>query len=176
MFFRIPLNRLVHSACLGVVAQVQMVGVRVSCVLENGNKPRAVLGLFIGAVLVQYASYRWVFWLAAILSIPVALGCVFVIPSEVVKPKDVGSAKWKSLDLIGISIFTGVSQLQRVLIVHIADLSLTVALVLFIYGVTSGSADGWTTARVLVPLIVSILLTVGFFYWETLIPFEKAAM
>ena len=41
---------------------------------------------------------------------------------------------------------------------------------------TSGSADGWATAGVLTPLIISIYLTAGFFYEETLIPFDKAVM
>ncbi|KAG8215717.1 major facilitator superfamily domain-containing protein [Butyriboletus roseoflavus] len=119
-----------------------------------------VLGLFIGAVLVQYTSYHWVFWFVAIVAIPVALGCLFIIPTDIAVSRnepDTHSAKWKSLDLIGISI-------------------LTVALILFIYAVTSGSADGWATPGVLTPLIISIFLTVVFFYWETVIPVDKAAI
>ncbi|KAF8429939.1 major facilitator superfamily domain-containing protein [Boletus edulis BED1] len=119
-----------------------------------------VLGLFIGAVLVQYASYHWVFWFGAIVALPVSLACLFIIPPEIAKSKDepdVRCAKWESLDPIGISI-------------------LTVAFILFIYSVTSGSANGWATAGVLTPLIISILLIVGFFYWETLIHVDKAAI
>ncbi|KAF8836849.1 hypothetical protein BDN67DRAFT_973657, partial [Paxillus ammoniavirescens] len=66
-------------------------------------------------------------------------------------------AKWKRLDLIGVSI-------------------LTVAIILFIFALTSGSADGWATAQVLVPLIMSVLMVAGFFYWETVIPVDKAAI
>jgi hypothetical protein len=47
---------------------------------------------------------------------------------------------------------------------------------LFIFAVTSGSTDGWASAIVLVPLIISIFMVIGFFYWETLIPVDKAAM
>ena len=54
--------------------------------------------------------------------------------------------------------------------------ALIVALILFIFAVTSGSTDGWASAMVLAPLVVSILMVAGFFYWETLIPAEKAAM
>lgn len=50
------------------------------------------------------------------------------------------------------------------------------ALILFIFAITSGSADGWATAEVLVPLIVSIFMVVGFFYYETRIPVATAAM
>jgi hypothetical protein len=51
-----------------------------------------------------------------------------------------------------------------------------VALILFIFAMTSGSTDGWASARVLVPLVMSISMVVAFFYWETLIPVEKSAM
>ncbi|KAN0078090.1 Major facilitator superfamily domain containing protein [Tylopilus felleus] len=119
-----------------------------------------VLGLFIGSVLVQYGSFHWVFWFAAIVAIPVALACLFIIPPQVEQSEveqDMSSAKWERLDPIGILI-------------------LTVALVLFIYAVTSGSANGWATAGVLAPLIISMFLIAGFFYWETRIPSDRAAI
>ncbi|KAF9242847.1 major facilitator superfamily domain-containing protein [Melanogaster broomeanus] len=119
-----------------------------------------VLGLLIGAIFVQWASFHWVFWFVGLVSLPVAFCGLFIIPSEVTKSvdePDKGIAKWKSLDVIGVAI-------------------LTVALILFIFAVTSGSADGWATAAVLVPLIISILMTAGFFYWETIIPVDKAAI
>ncbi|KIK95726.1 hypothetical protein PAXRUDRAFT_826748 [Paxillus rubicundulus Ve08.2h10] len=119
-----------------------------------------VLGLFIGAVFVQWASYHWVFWFVGIVGIPIALLCMFIIPPEISKSADypdAGLAKWRRLDLIGVSL-------------------LTVAIILFIFALTSGSADGWATAQVLVPLIISVLMTVGFFYWETVIPADRAAI
>ena len=112
-------------------------------------------------------------------AVPVAMGCVFIIPPEIAKSKDEPdprNPKWKSLDLIGISILTGMPHLREMPIANSTNKTLSVALVLFIYAVTSGSADGWATPGVLAPLVVSILLIVGFFYWETLIPTEKAAM
>lgn len=147
--------------------------------LADNYMTHTVIGLFIGALLVQYTSYHWVFWFAAIIAIPVALACVFIIPSEVAKCEvepDPCKPKWKSLDLIGISVLTGTSHLREMLITYSADIALSVALILVIYAVTSGSADGWATVGVLTPLVVSILLIVGFFYWETLIPTKKAAM
>ncbi|KIJ67200.1 hypothetical protein HYDPIDRAFT_127048 [Hydnomerulius pinastri MD-312] len=119
-----------------------------------------VLGLLIGAMFVQWASFHWVFWFVGLVAAPVALGCLFIIPAHIAKPADQPDpriSKWKSLDLIGVSI-------------------LTVAIILFIFAVTSGSADGWATGQVLGPLIVSVLLTIGFFYWETVIPADKAAI
>ncbi|KAG8215712.1 major facilitator superfamily-domain-containing protein [Butyriboletus roseoflavus] len=145
----------------------------------NNSVTRVVLGLFIGAILVEYASYHWVFWVVAIVAIPVALGCLFIIPMEIAMSRnepDTHSAKWKSLDLIGISILTGVPHLFEILIANSAYVSPLAALILFIYAVTSGSADGWATARVFIPLIISIFLIVLFFYWETLIPDHNAAI
>ncbi|KAH7915495.1 major facilitator superfamily domain-containing protein [Hygrophoropsis aurantiaca] len=118
-----------------------------------------VLGLLIGAFFVQFASYHWVFWFVALVAAPVALGCVFIIPpqQENLDSVDPQAAKWKRLDLIGVSM-------------------LTIALILFIFAVTSGSTDGWATVTVLTPLIISILLIFGFFYWETRLPVNKAAI
>ncbi|KAG1796351.1 major facilitator superfamily domain-containing protein [Suillus plorans] len=119
-----------------------------------------VLGLIIGAMLVQWTSYHWAFWFIAIVAVPAALACVFIIPPEISNTKnnlEPGAAKWKSLDLLGVTI-------------------LTVALILFIFAVTSGSTDGWASAEVLVPLIISILMVITFFYWETRIHVDKAAI
>ena len=63
----------------------------------------------------------------------------------------------KGLDVIGVSL-------------------LTAALILLIFGLTSGSADGWSSARVLAPLIISVFLIAGFLYYETLIPEENAVV
>ncbi|KAG2048631.1 MFS general substrate transporter [Suillus hirtellus] len=119
-----------------------------------------VLGLMIGAMFVEWTSYHFVFWFVTIVATPAALACVFVIPPEISKTKgnlEPAAAKWKSLDLLGITI-------------------LTAALILFIFAVTSGSTDGWASVMVLVPLIISIVMVIGFFCWETIIPVETAAI
>ncbi|OAX36158.1 hypothetical protein K503DRAFT_322947, partial [Rhizopogon vinicolor AM-OR11-026] len=106
-------------------------------------------------------SYHWVFWFVAISAVPVSLACVFIIPPRFKEttgsPEPVKAAKWKSLDLVGVSI-------------------LTVGLILFIFALTSSSTHGWTSAMVLVPLVMSISMVVAFFYWETRIPVEQAAI
>lgn len=54
---------------------------------------------------------------------------------------------------------------------------MSAALILFIFAVTSGgSAAGWGSALVIAPLIISILMVIGFFYYETKIPAEVAAV
>jgi len=119
-----------------------------------------VLGLIIGALFVEFASWRWVFWFVAIVAIPIGAACVVLVPPQEAPVADVSEsriAKWKTLDLIGITI-------------------LTAALILFIFAITSGSTDGWASAAVLAPLIVSVFMVAGFFYYETIIPPSTAAI
>ncbi|KAI0667392.1 MFS general substrate transporter [Trametes maxima] len=118
-----------------------------------------VLGLIIGAIFVQYASWNWVFWFVALVALPIAALCVFLIPAQEPLDDVVGrrEARWKSLDMIGVSI-------------------LTAALVLFIFAITSGTTSGWGSAGVLAPLVISVVMVVAFFYYETTIPADKAAI
>ncbi|OJA18472.1 hypothetical protein AZE42_04978 [Rhizopogon vesiculosus] len=135
--------------------QARAIGVFGGCGAVAG-----VCGLLIGAIFVEWTSYHWVFWFVAIVAAPLALAGVFLIPPQIAETTDSlkpTAAKWKSLDLVGVSI-------------------LTIALVLFIFAVTSGSTESWASAMVLAPLIISILMMIAFFYWETLIPVEKAAI
>lgn len=88
------------------------VSVLALCNFANEDITFEVLGLFIGSVLVQYGSFHWVFWFAAIVAIPVALACLFIIPPQVEQSEgeqDMSSAKWERLDPIGILILTGIS-------------------------------------------------------------------
>ncbi|EIW52899.1 MFS general substrate transporter [Trametes versicolor FP-101664 SS1] len=118
-----------------------------------------VLGLIIGAIFVQFASWSWVFWFVALVALPIAAICVFLIPTQ--EPHlEIGGqtdARWKSLDMGGVSI-------------------LTAALILFIFAITSGTTSGWGSATVLAPLIISVFMVVAFFYYETTLPVDKAAI
>ncbi|KAI9059413.1 MFS general substrate transporter [Trametes sanguinea] len=119
-----------------------------------------VLGLIIGAIFVQYASWSWVFWFVALVALPIAVACIFLIPAQEPRLEDLASrreARWKSLDIIGVSI-------------------LTAALILFVFAITSGTTSGWGSATVLAPLIISIFMVAAFFYYETTIPADKAAI
>jgi hypothetical protein len=57
-----------------------------------------------------------------------------------------------------------------------SDSLFSVAIILFVYGVTSGTNDGWGTPGVIVPLIISVLLAIAFFVWETRIDEKDAAL
>src|SRR5437879_6326818 len=71
-----------------------------------------VFGLLIGAIFIEWASYHWVFWFVAIVAIAVALLGWFFIPPQVAETPDRlehEAAKWNSLDLVGVSILTGMN-------------------------------------------------------------------
>ncbi|EPQ51293.1 hypothetical protein GLOTRDRAFT_48961, partial [Gloeophyllum trabeum ATCC 11539] len=67
------------------------------------------------------------------------------------------ATRFKRIDLFGVSL-------------------LTVALILLVYAVTSGSINGWRTAGAIAPLIISVVLAVIFFVWEARIEESLASL
>ncbi|KAF8067698.1 major facilitator superfamily domain-containing protein [Lyophyllum atratum] len=118
-----------------------------------------VIGLIIGALIVSYSSWPWVFYTFAI------LGAVLVVMVMILSPSPrrahvsalEKARRFKRLDLTGVFLLTS-------------------GLVLFIFGVTTGSVNGWNTARCLAPLIISLFLIAGFFLWEARLPEDMAAI
>ncbi|KAF8554325.1 MFS general substrate transporter [Imleria badia] len=117
-----------------------------------------VLGLIIGALIIYYATWPWIFYITAILALFIAIACTFLIPHPY-RPQDKYNQQeqFRRLDISGASL-------------------LVVALVLFIFAVTSGSINGWKTVTVLVPLFLSILLLGLFFVWEARLPEDHASL
>ena len=66
-----------------------------------------VLGLFMGAIFSQYASWRWVFWFIAMMTLPIIVVGLTLIPPQRVSVSRTKWAKLKSLDLVGVSLLTG---------------------------------------------------------------------
>ena len=128
-----------------------------------------IVGILIGAVLVQYASWSWIFWFVAILAISIATLSFFLIPNA---PRD--TEKNTKFDFPGLGLLTGMS-CPIILIFPLTNF-ISVAMILFIFAVTSGSPKGWGTAYVLAPLLISILLFVLFFVWEARIPPDDAVL
>lgn len=60
-----------------------------------------VLGLLIGAMLVQYASWPWIFWFVAIVGVGLAAICMFLIPNA---KREKG--KTVKFDMQGVSLLT----------------------------------------------------------------------
>ncbi|KZV87198.1 MFS general substrate transporter [Exidia glandulosa HHB12029] len=118
-----------------------------------------VLGFIIGALLVQFANWHWVFRLGALVATPVSVLGFFLIPKQ---PQSTRSgSKIAYLDLPGLA-----PRLNHI----------SAALVLLVFAFTTSSIHSWGSAIVLAPLIIAIALLVGFFFFEARIPSDKAAI
>lgn len=101
------------------------------------------VGFVIGGVLAAKASWRWVFYLIGIATIPFAILSYWFLPRTVTE----GPHEKRSIDLPGISILTG-------------------GLILFVYAVSDGSAEGWKSPQIITTLVLSIVFFVAFFVVE----------
>jgi hypothetical protein len=72
--------------------------------VAQSNQRFIVIGLLLGAVFTQFASWHWIFWFIACVTLPVAIFCVFYIPNM---PRQ---GKRNSLDIVGVSLLIGEEQ------------------------------------------------------------------
>ncbi|KAL0959010.1 hypothetical protein HGRIS_014322 [Hohenbuehelia grisea] len=103
-----------------------------------------VTGFIIGGVLTATTSWRWVFYLIAIVSIPTSALAWFLLPGHSVTPE----AERRGIDFPGV-------------------FSLTAGLILFVYAVSEGSEGGWGSPRVIVTLVLSIIMCAAFLVIES---------
>ena len=85
----------------------------------HSNVPNAIVfGTMISAIFVEFADYRWIFWLTAIVGVPAALVCIALIPSREDKQQTANTEDGKpssrltnlrKLDLVGVTSLTGKS-------------------------------------------------------------------
>jgi len=118
-----------------------------------------VSGLIIGAALVSFASWPAVFYFITVICFLMGALVTFLLPFSRNHDNNTGSRleTLKKVDVVGVSL-------------------LTAALVLFVFAVTDGAAVGWAKAETLAPLVISVVLGVGFFVWEAHIPEDRAAV
>ncbi|KAG9092918.1 hypothetical protein FRC06_011738, partial [Ceratobasidium sp. 370] len=112
-----------------------------------------ILGTMVGAIFVQYVSWQWIFWLITMIVLLIAAVCIYLIPTTP-HHKD---TKVSQLDFVGIS-------------------TLTAAIILFVYMLTTGSISPWASAGVLVLLFISVALVIAFFIWEIHIGEKNTAL
>ena len=60
-----------------------------------------------GAIFAQYASWHWVFWFLAMITLPIVVVGLALIPPQRVSVSQSKWAKLNSLDLVGVSLLTG---------------------------------------------------------------------
>ncbi|EKM82252.1 hypothetical protein AGABI1DRAFT_126582 [Agaricus bisporus var. burnettii JB137-S8] len=116
-----------------------------------------VFGLLVGAFIIQWTTWPWLFYVFCITGTVVFVAVALLSPSPERAIVVSNMERLKRLDLGGIFLVTA-------------------GLVLFIFGVTAGSVNGWTSARCLAPLIVSVFPMTAFFFWEARLPEEQAAI
>ncbi|KAF7305558.1 MFS general substrate transporter [Mycena chlorophos] len=116
-----------------------------------------VLGLFVGALLVTFTSWPWIFYVPAILCGIISICSAILIPRVSHNTDGSRWSQFRRLDLVGVFLFS-------------------VGTILLVFAVTSGSIDGWNSARVLVPLVLSIILVISFFLWESRLQDSHAAV
>lgn len=120
---------------------------------SSGAPMGSVLGNMLGGVVGQYASWKWVFWILAILAALVTIAGQMIIPLPKVHPNPL--ALKGAVDWIGGSI-------------------VTIALLVLLFALTEGNIVGWATAWVPVLIVISILLLAIFVFWQMYL--EKRAV
>lgn len=133
------------------------------------------IGPIMGAALVDGASWRWVFYLTTITSFVLAVVTLVLLPNKSTYRTRTRSAiqiggysPFQRLDPVGITALTG--SYPGFNLISYPSNEFSASLILFVFAVTSGSVNGWGTAMVIVPLILSVTLAVFFGFWENKLP------
>ena len=101
----------------------------------------AAFGLILGGFLTQYLDWRWCLYVNLPIAALVAFGAFTLIPARRGTPG-------VRLDLLGVVLGCG-------------------GLVALVYGLGQAGADGWRSAGVVGPLIIAVVLLVGFTFWQS---------
>jgi len=115
------------------------------------------MGTFFAGVAGEYATWRWYFWIGAMLTVITALISIWAIPNDHQEHKHNGV----KMDWLGSA-------------------TLVCGLVLFVFAIVDSAhaADGWATHYILVTFILSIFILGATFYIEgwvaeqPILPFE----
>jgi EmrB/QacA subfamily drug resistance transporter len=101
----------------------------------------AAFGLILGGFLTQYLDWRWCLFVNLPIAALVAFGAFSLIPGG-------RGAPGVRLDLPGVVLGCG-------------------GLVALVYGLGEAGVDGWRSAGVVGPLIIAVVLLVGFTFWQS---------
>ncbi|WWC61208.1 uncharacterized protein I303_103788 [Kwoniella dejecticola CBS 10117] len=118
---------------------------RVFACFSAGFSLGGILGLVIGGLFVSYVKYTWrsaLFFVAGI-GILSTISVIVVIPSDKSHTED-SQVDWPGAALI------------------------TIGLVLFLFAISDAQSapNGWRTSYIIALLVVGIVLTTAFFFWE----------
>lgn len=105
----------------------------------------SVFGNFLGGLVGQYATWKWVFWVLAIMAGLVTVAGHLVIPRPRVQPLE--SQVKNAIDWPG-------------------GIMVTVGLVVLMFALTDGNVVGWSRPYIPVLIVLSILLVTAFLAWQ----------
>lgn len=112
---------------------------------SSGAPLGSVIGNILGGVVGQYASWRWVLWILAILAAMITVAGHFVIP----QPR----ARTQSMDLKNSVDWAG-------------GAIVTIGILVLLFALTEGNVVGWATPWIPVLIILSLLLLAAFIMWQ----------
>lgn len=99
-----------------------------------------ILGMYLSAVLVDWANWRWLFLLPVVLVAAATVMALRAVPNSREKSQH-------SFDLVG-------------------SLTSVIAVVALIYVLHEGPVNGWTSPITLASLLVGVVAAIGFVAWE----------
>jgi MFS family permease len=105
----------------------------------------SVFGNLVAGVIGEYANWKWVFWIIAILAALVTAAGVFLIPQPPAKYRNTGTKP--TVDWIG-------------------GVLITVGLLALMFALTEGNVVGWSTPWIPVLIVVSLILITIFVLWQ----------
>ncbi|KXT15214.1 hypothetical protein AC579_1354 [Pseudocercospora musae] len=105
----------------------------------------SVFGNFLGGLVGQYATWKWVFWILAIMAGLVTIAGQLVIPVPRIQPSE--SELKSAVDWPG-------------------GILVTVGLVILMFALTDGNVVGWSQPYIPVLIVISVLLVAAFVFWQ----------
>jgi EmrB/QacA subfamily drug resistance transporter len=101
------------------------------------------MGPLVGGAVVDGISWHWIFWL----NVPIGL----VLAPLAYRRLEESHGSERSLDLPGLALASS-------------------GLLGIVWGLVNGNGDGWTSARIVAPLVIGALLMAAFVAWERRAP------
>ena len=116
-------------------------------IYSAGSSMGSVLGNLLGGVVGQYLSWKWLFWILAVLAASVTIVGEFVIPRPELEVDADNARPNIQMDWLGGTM-------------------IVVSMVLLTFALTEGNVVGWATPWIPVALLLSLLLLGVFVTWQ----------
>ncbi|KAL2256098.1 hypothetical protein VTK26DRAFT_2193 [Humicola hyalothermophila] len=107
----------------------------------------AVVGNLLGGIVAEYASWKWVFIVIALLALVITAAGAFTIPPSKRPLEDDNGPTKASIDWPGAFLITG-------------------GLLALLFALSEGNVVGWSTPWVPVLIVVSLILVAAFVFWQ----------